>query len=186
MKIGILGGTFNPPHIGHLILAQEMLDELKLDKIFFIPTNNPPHKRGNQLEPRKRFLMTELAAAGNPKFKVLDLELKRKGKSYTCDTIAELKNKYPQDKLYLIIGSDLAKGFKKWKNPEKIKRMATVIVAKRRGSPFRSSKSFKQVDIIQVELSSSQIRARIKKGKIIQYLVPKKVENYIKKNNLYL
>ncbi|MCF7876955.1 MAG: nicotinate-nucleotide adenylyltransferase [Candidatus Omnitrophica bacterium] len=186
MQIGILGGTFNPPHIGHLILAQEMLDELKLDKIFFIPANNPPHKKGNQLEPRKRFLMTKLAAAGNPKFKVLDLELKRKGKSYTFDTIAELKNKYPEDKLYLIIGSDLAKNFKKWKNPEKIKKMVNVIVAKRRGSPFQGNKSFKRVDIIQVELSSSQIRERIKEKKTIKYLVPKEVEKYIKDNNLYL
>jgi nicotinate-nucleotide adenylyltransferase len=185
MKIGILGGTFNPPHIGHLILAQEMLDELKLDKIFFIPTNNPPHKRGNQLEPRKRFLMTKLAAAGNPKFKVLDLELKRKGKSYTVDTIVELKNKYSKDNFYLIIGSDLAKDFKKWKNSEKIKKMVTVIAAKRRGSSFRSSKSFKQMDIIQIELSSSQVRERIKKGKTVKYLIPERVENYIKKNNIY-
>ncbi|MCF7895227.1 MAG: nicotinate-nucleotide adenylyltransferase [Candidatus Omnitrophica bacterium] len=185
MKIGILGGTFNPPHIGHLVLAQEVLEHLKLDKIFFIPTNNPPHKKGKQLEPKKRFLMAKLTVAGNYKFKVLDLELKRKGKSYTVDTIAELKTKYPKDKLYLIIGSDLAKDFKKWKSPEKIKKMATVVVAKRRGSPFRSSKSFKQVDIIQIELSSSQIRERIKKGKTVKYLVPKKVENYIKENNLY-
>jgi nicotinate-nucleotide adenylyltransferase len=185
MKIGILGGTFNPPHIGHLILAQEMLEQLKLDKIFFIPTNNPPHKKGKQLEPKKRFLMAKLAVAGNPNFKVLDLELKRKGKSYTVDTIVELKNKYPRDSFYLIIGSDLAKDFKKWKNSQKIKKMVTIIVAKRRGSSFRSSKSFKQVDIIQIELSSSQIRERIKKGKTVKYLIPKKVEDYIKENNIY-
>jgi nicotinate-nucleotide adenylyltransferase len=184
-KIGILGGTFNPPHIGHLVLAQEMLEQLELDKIFFVPTNNPPHKKVKQLEPKKRFFMTKLAVAENPNFKVLDLELKRKGKSYTVDTIVELRNKYPKDKFYLIIGSDLAKDFKKWKNPEKIKKMVTIIVAKRRGNSFRISRSFKQVDIIQVELSSSQIRERIKNQKTIKYLVPKAVENYIKKNNIY-
>jgi nicotinate-nucleotide adenylyltransferase len=129
--------------------------------------------------------MTKLAAAGNPKFKVLDLELKRKGKSYTVDTIVELKNKYSKDNFYLIIGSDLAKDFKKWKNSEKIKKMVTVIAAKRRGSSFRSSKSFKQMDIIQIELSSSQVRERIKKGKTVKYLIPERVENYIKKNNIY-
>ncbi|MCF7916144.1 MAG: nicotinate-nucleotide adenylyltransferase [Candidatus Omnitrophica bacterium] len=185
MKIGILGGTFNPPHIGHLILAQEVLEQFSLDKIFFIPTNNPPHKRNKQLDSKQRFLMTKLAVSGNSKFHVLDLELKRKGKSYTVDTIAELKNKYPKDKFYLIIGSDLAKNFKSWRNPEKIKKMVTVIVAKRRGSSFRSSKEFKQVDITQIELSSSQIRARIKKEKTIKYLVPEAIENYINKNNIY-
>lgn len=184
-KIGILGGTFNPPHIGHLILAKEAQEQLGLDKVFFIPTNNPPHKKNKQLGSKQRFMMTELAVLGNSKFQVLDLELKRKGKSYTVDTIVELKNKYPKDKFYLVIGSDLARNFKSWKSPEKIKKMVTIIVAKRRGISFRNSKEFKQVDITQIELSSSQIRQRLKKGRTIKYLVPKKVESYIKKNNIY-
>ncbi len=110
MKIGILGGTFNPVHIGHLILAEEVREKLKLDKIIFIPTALPPHKDNMDIAPAgDRLKMLKLAIKGNKFFGVSDIEIKRKGRSYTIDTIKELKNKFVNDELYFIIGSDLLK-----------------------------------------------------------------------------
>ncbi len=184
-KIGILGGTFNPPHIGHLILAEEAEEQLGLDKVFFIPTNKPPHKGEDQLNPRQRLRMTQLVTEDNPSFEALDIEIKRKGVSYTVDTLGQLQKKYPKSNLYLIIGSDLANSFDKWRQPDKIKKLAEVIAAPRKGIPLQARNQFKIIDITQIGISSSQIRKRLKKGRTIKYLVPKKVESYIKKNNIY-
>jgi nicotinate-nucleotide adenylyltransferase len=116
MRIGILGGTFNPPHLGHLILAEEVREKLNLDKIFFIPTNIPPHKSTESVSSWHRFNMVKLAIKSNPYFEVLDLEIKRGGVSFTIDTIKELKSKFPRDEFYLIVGSDLASTFSTWKD----------------------------------------------------------------------
>ncbi len=186
MKIGVLGGTFNPPHIGHLILAQQVLEQLCLDKVFFIPAYRPPHKNSNCLEPKFRLKLIQLAVTGNPKFQVLDIEIERKGTSYTVDTVAELKKRYQDVTFYLIIGSDLADSFDCWKNPDKIKKMAKLVVAKRRGVSLGQREDFLFVDINQIEISSSLVRKRIKEAKSIKYLVPEKVERYIRENNLYL
>ena len=114
MKIGILGGTFNPPHIGHLILAQTAEEKLGLDKVFFIPTNTPPHKNTFLLEAKHRLAMVKLTVEDHKSFKALDWEIKRGGFSYTIDTIRELKSKYPGDQFFLIVGSDLANDFNSW------------------------------------------------------------------------
>ncbi|MCF7873760.1 MAG: nicotinate-nucleotide adenylyltransferase [Candidatus Omnitrophica bacterium] len=185
MKIGILGGTFNPPHIGHLILAQEAVYQLNLNKVFFIPTNKSPHKEKDQLDPGQRLEMVKLAIEDNPKFQVLDIELKRRGISYTVDTLEQLNRNYPEDSFYLIIGSDLANSFDKWKQPDKIKRLSQIVVALREGVPLEIEDGFKKINITQVGVSSSQIRARIKKNKPIKYLAPKAIEKYIKRNNIY-
>ncbi|OQX80240.1 MAG: hypothetical protein B6D56_05440 [Candidatus Omnitrophica bacterium 4484_70.1] len=137
MKIGILGGTFNPPHIGHLILAQEILFKLRLDKIFFVPANIPPHKNKELTPAYHRINMIKLAIKENNKFEVLDWEIKRGGISYTVDTLRELKNAFPKDELYLIIGSDLANDFSNWKDYKEIFRLAKVVVALREGSPLK-------------------------------------------------
>ena len=130
MKIGILGGTFNPPHVGHLILAQEVTDVLGLDKVFFIPTNISPHKK-SEPNASSRFNMVELAVSGNSSFEVLDLELKRGGVSYTIDTIRQLKQENPNDEFYLIMGSDLANEFSSWKNCREIKKEVKIAVVDR-------------------------------------------------------
>lgn len=185
MKIGILGGTFNPPHLGHLILAQEALEQLELEKVFFIPASTPPHKSSRSLKPKIRLKMVSLAIAGNSKFKVLDLEIKRKGVSYTVETLLELKKMYPRAKLYLIIGSDLAADIANWKNPDKIKEIANIAVAKRKGFPLLSRENFLFLDTSEVDISSSLVRIRAQAKKSIKYLVPGKVEKFIIKNSIY-
>lgn len=185
-RVGILGGTFNPPHIGHLILAQEILDKFNLDKIFFIPTNIPPHKNTALIDARHRLIMTEMSVQENKKFSCLDLEIKRGGISYTIDTIRELKRKFPKNDFYLIIGSDLAKDFHTWKSYREIAGLTRIVVGKRDKFPIRKRGGFFLVDILQVEVSSSLIREFIKKNFSIKYLVHPDVEKYIKKHKLYL
>ena len=116
MKIGILGGTFNPPHLGHSALAIEAVEQLKLDKVLFVPTNIPPHKDIDNSDISSRRDMLKIVIAGNNKFEIEDCEIKRGGTSYTIDTVRELKKKYPDDQPYLIVGSDLANDFSSWKD----------------------------------------------------------------------
>ncbi|UCD14941.1 MAG: nicotinate (nicotinamide) nucleotide adenylyltransferase [Candidatus Omnitrophota bacterium] len=185
MKIGILGGTFNPPHIGHIVLAQEVLEKLKLDKIFFIPTNIPPHKTRDDMEAMHRFNMVKLAIEGKPRFEVKDLELKRGGVSYTIDTIRVLKQMHPQDELFLIVGSDLAQTINGWKEFGDLKKSVKIVVAQRKETPFKASGDFTVVDITQISISSSQIRDRFKAGALIKNFVKDSVADYIEKHNLY-
>ena len=186
MKIGILGGAFNPPHLGHLILAQNVLSGLGLDKIFFIPTNISPHKESNNVGATERLEMLKLTVADNENFQVLDLEMKRGGTSYTIDTVRELKEKYPQDEFYLMVGSDLANTFSTWKDFEDIKKAVKIVVANRKVYPLKETDSFLIVDISQIEISSSQIRKLVHNGSSVKYLVRSKVAEYIKQHNLYL
>ncbi len=186
MKIGILGGAFNPPHIGHLVLAKEILEKVKLDKIFFIPTNISPHKESEGVGANERLKMVQLAIAGNKYLEALDLEIKRGGISYTIDTLNELKKKYPDDEFYLIIGSDLANNFSSWKDYKDIGKLAKIVVAKRDDYPLKSKDDFIVVNITQIDSSSSQIRELIKQKKPIDKLVPAKVLEHIKKHNLFI
>lgn len=185
MKIGILGGAFNPPHIGHLILAQDILEALGLDKIFFIPTNVSPHKEPSEIDPRRRLEMVRLAISDNKNFEALDLEIKRKGVSFTIDTIKELKRIYPDDDFYLIVGSDLARKFSTWKNYEELKKEVKIVVANRKEYLLEGIDSYLMVDIRQINLSSSQIRELVKNKRNIRHLVKEKVADYIQQHNLY-
>jgi len=187
MRIGILGGTFNPPHIGHLILAEEAKDKFNLDKIFFIPVYLPPHKDIPLAKAEDRLEMVKLSIKDNKSFECLDIEVKRGGKSFTIDTLKELKEKYPHDHLFLIIGSDLVKDFSSWDGYEEIIKIAKVLVARRKDfTSFKDNKfGFLFFDIIQVGISSSLIRERIKKGLSIKYLVRPEVEKFIKKRKIY-
>ena len=190
-KIGILGGTFDPIHMGHLVLAEQVKEKLKLDQVIFIPCLRPPHKTRLKLSPPKdRFCMTQLALEGNPFFSVSDIELKRKGVSYTVDTLRQLKNLYPDSKIYFLTGSDVLNEIHTWKDPEKIYRLVKVVIAKRPGfDEFDSENHFAKksliVNITGVDVSSSEIREKVKKGQSIKYLVPFKVEEYIKRKKLY-
>ncbi len=186
MKIGILGGTFNPPHIGHLILAEEALEKLNLERVFFIPAHIPPHKEANCIEASHRLKMVKLSIQDERRFLCLDMEIKRGGVSYTIDTLKELKNLYPYDEFFLIIGSDLAKDFSSWKDYNKIFDLAKVVVAKRGVWESNQNYNFIFLDIPYVDISSSLIRERIRKGLSIRYLVHPKVEAYIKRKRLYL
>lgn|SRR5574341_1355557 len=189
-KVGILGGTFDPPHLGHLLIAQAVQARLKLDQIFFIPAALPPHKKKVKISPAwHRLQMVRLAVENNPKFKVLDLELKRKGTSYTVDTLRALTEKNPHTQLYLILGIDNLNHIHTWKNPEELFRLAKVIFVPRPG--FRDDKAkgwLKKGQFLispEIDISSSDIRNKVKKGMSIRYLVPEKILRYIQRHNLY-
>lgn len=190
-KIGILGGTFDPIHLGHLILADQLAEKLKLDKVLFIPSASPPHKDNKKVSSAKdRFKMTELAIENNPLFSISDIELKRKGKSYTVITVHELKKLYPKSKLFLLCGSDVLDEIKTWKKPDEIYRLIKVIIGVRPGyNKIRKDNKYAKKSIIEemngLEVSSTEIRERVKKGKSIRYLVPAKVEEFIRAKGLY-
>jgi len=190
-KIGILGGTFDPIHMGHLVLAEQVKEKLKLNQVIFIPCFSPPHKTQRKLSPAKdRFHMTQLALDNNPFLRVSDIELKRKGLSYTVDTLRELKKLYPDSNIYFLTGSDMLNEIYTWKDPEEIYKLANVVIAIRPGfDEFDPENHFAKKSIIikitGVDISSSQIREKVKKGQSIKYLVPFKVEEYIKKRELY-
>jgi len=190
-KIGVLGGTFDPIHLGHLVLAEQVKEKLRLDQVVFIPCFRQPLKTRHRLSPAKdRYQMTRLALEGNSFFSVSDIELKRKGWSYTVDTLRELKNRYPSSRIYFLTGSDILSELSTWKDPEQIYRLAKVVIATRPGfDEFDRRNRFAKksifVPITGIDVSSSEIRRRVKKGKSIKYLVPSRVEDYIKKKKLY-
>ena len=187
MKIGILGGTFNPVHIGHLILAEEVREKLGLDKIIFVPTALPPHKDNvNIAQASDRLAMLKLAVKANKFLGVSDVEIKRQGRSYTIDTLKEFKRKYPHDELYFIIGSDLLKYLNEWKDLAEIIKMVKFVAATRPGYPLEQIPQYIQTLAIRaVDVSGFEVRQCIQQNKSFGYLVTDKVFDYIKKRKLY-
>jgi nicotinate-nucleotide adenylyltransferase len=191
MKLGIFGGSFNPPHNGHLIVIESVRDALKLDRVIFIPSSQTPNKISlNLAPPIMRYEMTKLAVKGNLNFEVSDTEIKRKGVSYTVDTLNEFALKYPGCKLSLIIGSDNLIEFSTWRSPDEILQLAELIVMSRYGFSTQNIKSEYSryvtfVNVPQIGISGTDIRRRVRLGKSIRYLVPKDVEEYIFDNHLY-
>ena len=194
-KIGIIGGTFNPIHLGHLIIAEKCLEALNLDKILFMPSGNPPHKK-NVLNGEIRGDMIKLAINGNQNFEYSDFELKRTGIIYTADTLSLMKQQNKDYELYFILGADSLLQMESWHEPSEIFKLCTVVVTDRdfnRETVRDKIKSFENkydANIIYVvtpyiDISSSEIRELVNSGKSIKYLVPVDVENYINKNNLY-
>ena len=186
-RIGILGGTFNPPHFGHLLLAQESLIKLKLDKVIFIPAFMPPHKAVKRTSARMRHKMVTLACKGNPKFEVSGIELERKAVSYSVDTLRRLGNKYRKGtELFFITGSDSLGELATWKDIDEILKLAKFVVALRPGFPISGPKQ--KVRFIKIPLlgiSSSMVRGRLRLSQPIRYLVPGPVRKFIIKHRLY-
>ncbi len=187
MRIGILGGTFNPVHIGHLILAEEVREKLFLDNVIFVPANIPPHKVSEDIiAPEDRFNMLKLAVRGSKYFSVTDLETKRSGYSYTIDTIRQLKKTYFKDELYFITGSDLLTYLNDWKDLNEIIGMVKFVVATRPGYPLEKIPAYiKTLAIRAVDISAFEIRQAIKHKRSFRYLVPEAVSQYIIKKRLY-
>ena len=191
-KYGIFGGTFNPPHIGHSILADYVREELLLDKIIFIPSGNPPLK--DSISTEHRLNMSKLAFGNDENFEISEIESENiEKKTYTVDTLQKLNEKYKDEdvQLYLIIGMDKLNELPKWKEPEKLFKLAKVIVINRPDNSVSNAKpEFREraevINTPELEISSSEIRKRIYENKSVKYLLNEKVLEYIKKNNLYI
>lgn len=192
MKIGILGGTFNPIHNGHLINAQYLKDDYSLDSILFIPSKHPVHKEleGN-VTPEDRYEMTRLAVQDNDDFDVSRIEIEREDESFTIITIKELIELYKEASFYLILGSDAFNEVDTWRDYTELVELVSFIVMRRHGSKEHNKEIIERAEEVifadnpVVEISSSQIRNKIRIGKSIRYLVPSKVEEYIYKRGLY-
>ena len=196
MRVGILGGAFNPPHLGHLVCAQEALTQLELERVVFMPTGVPPHR---ELEDdpgaEARLEMVELAVAGDDRFTVSRMELDRSGPSYTADTLEQLAAESPDDELFLILGGDQAAMLATWHEPEKVLERATVVVFERvhwgrnaigiKIGRLPGAQRVRYLDMPLIQVSSSAIRRRVRESRPIRYLVPDKVADYISSNDLY-
>lgn len=195
-KIGIMGGTFNPVHNAHLIIAENALEEFELDKIMFLPNAMPPHKEMDfYISPNARLELVEAAISDNDKFFVSDFEISKGGKSYTVDTLKAFKEKYKGDDLYFIIGGDSLRDFNKWYCPEEIAKLCTLLVYPREDIDIKEhmsqiSKTYDakifEINAPRFDISSSMIRQRVKNGKTIKYLVPQKVHDKIYENKYYI
>jgi nicotinate-nucleotide adenylyltransferase len=181
---GIFGGNFNPVHTGHLILAADALNLLALEKILFIPTWKSPFKENIPSIPFKdRYNMLKIATSSDDRFEVLDIEAKRKGISYTYHTLKELLKK--EKEFCLLIGEDQAIDFKEWYRWEETLKMVDVFVFKRSKKKKKYPDGLKQLNSRIIEISSTEIRNKIKNGESVDSLVPKEVLNYIKEHELY-
>ncbi len=190
-RIGIFGGTFDPPHLAHLIAGEIAVEAFALDKLFLIPANVPPHKTGGNISSSEhRLTMTELAAQGNEKFEVSRVELDRPGPSYTIDTLHEIQHQLSPEKILLFIGLDQMAIFHTWHKWEQILESAEVVVMIRPWQKFDEIDS-SLIDRIKIlpmplmDISSTDIRARVRAGKSIRYLVPDGVREYIAEHRLY-
>ena len=185
-RIGLLGGTFNPPHMGHLIIAEQVGKQLGLDAVWFLPAHVPPHKRVKHLakvEERKK--MIQSAIGDNSFFKLDETDLKREGKSYTYDTIKQLKKEHPEKEFYFIIGGDMAESLSEWYRIDELVQMIQFVAVKRKGYSADTDYSVIWVDCPLIEISSTQIRKKISDGCTIRYLIPESTRKYIEKMGLY-
>ena len=185
MKVGIFGGSFNPIHLGHLLLAEQARDVLTLDRVLFIPASQPPHKPSIGLAPAEaRLRMVRLAIRDHAAFVASDIELARPGPSYSIDTVTALSRSLPKAALFLLVGQDMLSVT--WMGWDRLKRLCTVVAAGRPGARrARAQRGVRWLEIPPVDISSSDIRARAAAGRSIRYLVPAAVERYIRQHRLY-
>jgi nicotinate-nucleotide adenylyltransferase len=185
MRIGIFGGSFDPVHHGHLITARALLERLGLDQVRLVAAGRQPLKGGGHAAPAAdRAAMVELAVAGEPGLAADRLEVEREGPSYTVDTLRALRERQPGAELTVMLGSDAAREFPRWKDPEGIRGLAQVVLFHRPGAPVPDL-GLPAVAVPQVEISATAIRARVKAGLSIRYLVPEPVADYIATRRLY-
>ncbi len=184
MKVGLLGGTFDPIHLGHLRAAENAREALGLDQVAFVPARVPPHRSRPMASGLDRFAMVALATAGHPAFRPSDLELQREGTSYTVETLRVWRQARPQDELVLLLGSDAFAEMASWREAEAVLGLCAVAVVERPGES-RQTASALRVAGPGLEVSSSQVRDRVREGRSVRYLVPETVADFIDKRGLY-
>lgn len=198
-RIAIFGGTFDPVHLGHLIVAEQCREQAGLDQVWFVPAARPPHKQGGTLTPfAQRVEMLALAVAGNKAFHVCEIEKDRPGPSYTADTLTEIARLHPELELSFILGSDSLSDLPLWRDPLRIFALARLLVVARPGSPIRPLDEVmaglardhweyrsQVVQVPLIDIASRDLRNRMAEGRGIRYLVPRAVEVYIREKQLY-
>jgi nicotinate-nucleotide adenylyltransferase len=199
-RVAVFGGTFDPVHLGHLILAEQAREQARLDQVWFVPAASPPHKQVQRITPfAQRVEMLGLAVAGYPAFRIDELEKDRPGPSFTADTLEELHRLHPEADLHLLLGSDCLPDLPGWHEPIRIIERAGLLVAARPGWPvlspgqFRSALHlpatmplrFQVVETLLIEIASRDLRQRAAQGRSLRYLVPRAVECYIHEKRLY-
>jgi nicotinate-nucleotide adenylyltransferase len=199
MRVGIFGGTFDPVHIGHLIVAEQAREQARLDEVWFVPAPRPPQKEGQAITRfGQRVEMLALAMAGQPAFRIDEVEKERTGPSYTADTLGELVGRHPDHVFFLIVGGDSLHDLPTWRQPQRIVELAALVVAARPGYPLVTADELRvrlglepgavRLELVQtilIEISSRDLRRRIAAGCSIRYEVPRAVEVYIQEKRLY-
>lgn len=186
-RVGILGGTFNPPHIAHLVIADQVCQQLGLDKVFFMPAAIPPHvDEKKTIDAKHRLTMVKKAIQDNPKFDVETIEIERGGKSYTYDTMVELTEQNPDTEYYFIIGTDMVNYLPKWYKIDELQQLVQFVGVKRPGYIIDSVYPIISVDVPEIEISSSILRRKLATNCSVNYLIPPNVLEYIHQEGLYV
>ncbi len=194
-NVGIMGGTFDPIHLGHLVVANEVLNIYNLEQIIFVPAGNPPHKTRMGANSAERYMMANLATMSNDRFTVSDFEITKDSKCYSVDTLREFRKLYPETEFYFITGTDAVIELPNWHEPEELMKLCKFIAVSRPGTQNLeqriqevAEKLNGHIEILKIpmlQISSTDIRERIKNGMSAKYMLPESVERYIYKNNLY-
>lgn len=186
MRLGVLGGTFDPPHIGHLLAASDAFEALDLDRLLFVPAASHPFK-GERVgaTPRQRLDMLELLISDDARFAVDATETERPGLSYTVDTLADLARRYPKAERFFLIGEDLVDEVPTWRSPERIRELAEIVVMSRGEEPGSKAGPFRGLRTRRIDVSSTEVRARARAGRSLHGFVPDAIAGYIREAGLY-
>lgn len=188
MRIGVFGGTFDPPHLGHLIVAGDAHTGLRLDRIVFIPSAVPPHKLATvRATAEQRLEMVQVAVRDDVRFTVDDIELRRTGPSYTVDTLRTLREQYAGSELFFLIGTDALREIDTWRTPDEVARLARLVALSRSGDEVEAipDRAVLPLRVTRIDISATEIRRRIAAGESARYLVPDSVREIIERDGLY-
>jgi nicotinate-nucleotide adenylyltransferase len=185
VRIGVLGGTFDPIHLGHLAAARAAMDCAHLDRVLFVPSGVPPHRPAAVADARQRMEMTRLAIGDEERFEVSDVEVRRSGVSYTVDTLRELRRMHPDHELFLILGWDAAKLLSTWREPDEVRKLASLIIVTRPGAGPPTTTSDIVCERPTPDISASALRRALVRGQTVVHLVPEPVLAYIARQGIY-
>jgi nicotinate-nucleotide adenylyltransferase len=186
VRLGVFGGSFNPPHVGHLLVVADAVEALRLDHLIFVPAGVQPLKAGHPVaEARHRLAMVRLLVGNDPRYSVDPIEMDREGLSYTVETLAAFAERYPRAERYFLVGTDVLASFGQWREPERVARLATVAVMQRAGDNGPVPERAVRVETRRVDVSSTEVRERVRTGRTIRGFVPEAVEAYIAEQRLY-